>query len=104
VNRISEQANYIFKKSDFSLVRRAYSSAVEQGTHNPLVPGSNPGGPKFEFSRFANAAMFGGKIHLVDADFHARMIRRRMVAELVRPPSANSDTSTYRTGSPGAAV
>src|SRR5207237_8722545 len=23
----------------------ACSSAVEQGTHNPLVPGSNPGGP-----------------------------------------------------------
>src|SRR4051812_37761177 len=24
---------------------RAYSSTAEQGTHNPLVPGSNPGGP-----------------------------------------------------------
>jgi hypothetical protein len=22
---------------------------LEQGTHNPLVPGSNPGGPKFHF-------------------------------------------------------
>ncbi len=22
---------------------------LEQGTHNPLVPGSNPGGPKFRF-------------------------------------------------------
>jgi hypothetical protein len=44
--------------------------------------------------RFANAAFFGGKIYFVEADSHARMIRRRMVAELVRPPSANSDTST----------
>src|SRR5438132_1340576 len=25
--------------------KRAYSSAVEQGTHNPLVAGSNPAGP-----------------------------------------------------------
>ena len=24
---------------------RAHSSTAEQGTHNPLVPGSNPGGP-----------------------------------------------------------
>jgi hypothetical protein len=22
---------------------------LEQGTHNPLVPGSNPGGPIFDF-------------------------------------------------------
>src|SRR5581483_5157194 len=27
--------------------QRACSSAAEQGTHNPLVPGSNPGGPRF---------------------------------------------------------
>src|SRR6266404_9678088 len=29
----------------FTADNRACSSAVEQGTHNPLVPGSNPGGP-----------------------------------------------------------
>src|SRR5438093_8886736 len=29
----------------FASRKRACSSAVEQGTHNPLVPGSNPGGP-----------------------------------------------------------
>src|SRR2546428_12679859 len=28
-----------------AVITRACSSAVEQGTHNPLVPGSNPGGP-----------------------------------------------------------
>ena len=26
----------------------ACSSAVEQGTHNPLVVGSNPSGPKYK--------------------------------------------------------
>ena len=31
-----------------SSCRRARSSAVEQRTHNPLVPGSNPGGPTNE--------------------------------------------------------
>ena len=29
-------------------ISRARSSAVEQWTHNPLVPGSNPGGPIFD--------------------------------------------------------
>ena len=30
---------------ELSLRTRACSSAVEQGTHNPLVGGSNPSGP-----------------------------------------------------------
>src|SRR6266571_2521500 len=33
------------------IIIRACSSAVEQGTHNPLVPGSNPGGPNFRDQR-----------------------------------------------------
>ena len=33
-------------------ISRARSSAVEQGTHNPLVPGSNPGGPTVTNLRF----------------------------------------------------
>src|SRR5262249_6202651 len=37
------------------LGKRACSSAVEQGTHNPLVPGSNPGGPSLRSRRKAEA-------------------------------------------------
>ena len=34
-----------FRESERHRVDRACSSTVEQGTHNPLVLGSNPGGP-----------------------------------------------------------
>lgn len=37
--------------------KRAYSSAVEPRTHNPLVPGSNPGGPKISPFRYRNLAL-----------------------------------------------
>ena len=30
-------------------LRGPVAQRLEQGTHNPLVPGSNPGGPKFHF-------------------------------------------------------
>src|SRR5207302_10719688 len=50
----------IYGSACFTAAKRACSSAVEQGTHNPLVPGSNPGGPKtfsiFEF-RFLISAV-----------------------------------------------
>ena len=37
---------------------RACSSAVEQGTHNPLVVGSNPSGPNYLQKRAKNLALF----------------------------------------------
>lgn len=39
-----------FRESERHRVDRACSSTVEQGTHNPLVLGSNPGGPTKTFS------------------------------------------------------
>ena len=35
----------VFRESERHRSNRACSSTVEQGTHNPLVLGSNPGGP-----------------------------------------------------------
>ena len=35
----------VFRESERHRGNRACSSTVEQGTHNPLVLGSNPGGP-----------------------------------------------------------
>ena len=32
----------------------ACGAAVAQGTHNPLVAGSNPAGPKFKRERFSS--------------------------------------------------
>ena len=39
----------VFRESERHRGNRACSSTVEQGTHNPLVLGSNPGGPTKTF-------------------------------------------------------
>ena len=40
-----ESGRGCFAKASIVVIMRACSSTVEQGTHNPLVLGSNPGGP-----------------------------------------------------------
>ena len=40
-----ESGRGCFAKASTVVIMRACSSTVEQGTHNPLVLGSNPGGP-----------------------------------------------------------
>ena len=43
----------IFFDAWFSLVNGPIAQRLEQGTHNPLVPGSNPGGPReVQFANF----------------------------------------------------
>ena len=64
----------VFRESERHRSNRACSSTVEQGTHNPLVLGSNPGGPtktskarrlsllafSFAFIRYWEAVRSGG--------------------------------------------
>src|SRR3954452_20773191 len=40
-----EKAGRFFLAAPFSLLDGPVAQRLEQGTHNPLVPGSNPGGP-----------------------------------------------------------
>ena len=44
-----ESGRGCFAKASTVVIMRACSSTVEQGTHNPLVLGSNPGGPTKTF-------------------------------------------------------
>ena len=44
-----ESGRGCFAKASTVVIMRAWSSTVEQGTHNPLVLGSNPGGPTKTF-------------------------------------------------------
>ncbi len=44
-----ESGRGCFAKASIVVIMRACSSTVEQGTHNPLVLGSNPGGPTKTF-------------------------------------------------------
>jgi hypothetical protein len=39
-----------------SWLRGPVAQRLEQGTHNPLVPGSNPGGPSLRFEAQADRA------------------------------------------------
>ena len=54
-----ESGRGCFAKASTVVIMRACSSTVEQGTHNPLVLGSNPGGPtKFPGQRLMLLAFF----------------------------------------------
>ena len=60
-----------FANAVISLIKKwACSSAVEQGTHNPLVPGSNPGGPRtfsiFDFRFLISAAQVRRATFLIE--------------------------------------
>ena len=54
-----ESGRGCFAKASTVVIMRACSSTVEQGTHNPLVLGSNPGGPTIK--------------HLVGSHFNFRL-------------------------------
>ena len=51
VNMASIEVGYRDPASYVFIGKWACSSAAEQGTHNPLVPGSNPGGPSLRLER-----------------------------------------------------
>ena len=54
-----ESGRGCFAKASTVVIMRACSSTVEQGTHNPLVLGSNPGGPtKFPGQRLMLLTFF----------------------------------------------
>ena len=46
-----ESGRGCFAKASTVVIMRACSSTVEQGTHNPLVVGSNPAGPTNHLAR-----------------------------------------------------
>ena len=58
----------------FNLLRASgpVAQRLEQGTHNPLVPGSNPGGPNFIFNfRFVIVERTPAQMLLVSHPFGA---------------------------------
>ena len=86
-SRLRHQLEFKEPKGSFFLIALAlttreyigaYSSMVEQGTHNPLVLGSNPGGPTMQ----SRIGKFGLPILFICSFFPTHAFRFRFLYKL----------------------